>query len=95
MYYFFFQFYILLTLILLLELVCGILIFIFYYIPSVRKSLGFLEPEDVLKQAIVRYRDDHDLRDMIDEIQRSVSALETSHSFLKDQRELLWCTCSG
>ena len=61
-----------LSIILLLELVLGVLILVFYYIPSARQSLFLIGPEVVLKQAIVRYRDDDDLRDTIDTIQQEV-----------------------
>ena len=50
----------------------GIFIFVFYYVPSVRHQVGFLSPDEALRQAVVRYRDDDDLRDMIDVIQREV-----------------------
>ena len=61
-------------LILLTELVCGVLLFMFYYVPDVRQQMGgSLSPDETLKEAIVRYRDDDDLRDTIDSIQREVS----------------------
>ena len=66
------QFHVVLTVFLLLELVIGVLIFVFYYVPSVRHQVGFLSPDEALRQAVVRYRDDDDLRDMIDVIQREV-----------------------
>ena len=51
----------------------GVLIFVFYYVPSVRPHLGFWDPEGALRTAIVRYRDDDDLRDLIDIMQREVA----------------------
>lgn len=79
-----FQFHIMLTVILLLELVVGVLVFVFYYIPSARHELGFLGPEEALKQAIVRYRDDDDLRDMIDTIQRKVFSIMSIKTYRVD-----------
>ena len=35
-------------------------------------QVGFLSPDEALRQAVVRYRDDDDLRDMIDVIQTEV-----------------------
>ena len=43
-----------LTVLLLLELIVGVLIFVFYYIPTARAEMGFLGPEEALKEAVVR-----------------------------------------
>ena len=44
-----------LTVLLLLELIVGVLIFVFYYIPTARAEMGFLGPEETLKEAVVRW----------------------------------------
>ena len=67
------QFHILLTAILVLEMVAGAWVFVFYFIPEARHLAGRLGPKEVMKKAIVRYRDDADLRDMIDAIQKEVT----------------------
>ena len=68
-----FQFNILLTIILLLEIVACAFVFVFYFAPSVRSQLGLLDAKSHLQEAIVRYRDDDDLRDFIDFMQQQVS----------------------
>lgn len=73
-------FHIILTVILLLELVLAVVIFIFYYIPSARPHMGMPGPEETLQQAVVRYRDDDDLRDMIDTFQREFQCCGVSNS---------------
>ncbi|KAK2143776.1 hypothetical protein LSH36_814g03037, partial [Paralvinella palmiformis] len=65
-------FHILLTIILVLELLAAVWVFVFYYAPQARKFLGHFKLEASLKQAIVRYRDDDDLRDLIDTMQKEV-----------------------
>lgn len=89
-------FHILLTILLLLELVLGILIFVFYYVPGARRWLGWFGPEETLKEAIIRYRDDDDLRDMIDTIQREFQCCGVSNNDLgyRDWQQNIYFNCS-
>ena len=48
-----------------------VLIFIVVYVPDATKQLQ-IYPEDALKDAIIRYRDDADTQDFIDGIQQEV-----------------------
>ena len=62
----------------MLELILGVLIFTFYFVPAAQEEMGFLRgPEKALKQAVVRYRDDDDLRDLIDTVQKEVFVIES------------------
>ena len=54
-----------------MEIVFIILIFVVVYVPDATKSLQ-LYPEDALKDAIVKYRDDDDTQNFIDNIQQEV-----------------------
>ena len=49
-----------------------VLIFIVVYVPDATKQLQ-IYPEDALKDAIIRYRDDADTQDFIDGVQQEVT----------------------
>lgn len=49
----------------------AVLIFSLYYIPEI-SDLLHLSPEKVIRQAIVRYKEDEELRNWIDLMQREV-----------------------
>lgn len=49
-----------------------ILIFVVVYVPEAREQLN-IYPEDSLKEAVVKYRDDEDMQNLIDAIQELVS----------------------
>ncbi|XP_071090070.1 tetraspanin-5-like [Haliotis cracherodii] len=56
---------------LFLELALIIFVFVFYYVPDARTTLK-LYPEDVLREAIVKYRDDDDMKNLIDVMQQTL-----------------------
>ncbi|XP_033757662.1 tetraspanin-33-like [Pecten maximus] len=64
-------YYWLVNIFVLLELLIIIAIFIFTFTPDIFKNLG-IYPEDVLKDAIVKYRDDPDMQDFIDNTQKDL-----------------------
>lgn len=64
------QFYYSLAIFLLLEVGLTVCFFLAYYLPDVRNVIF---PDNLFRQAIVSYRDDNDMRDLIDNIQSSVS----------------------
>lgn len=70
-------FYYWLTLFLLLEVGVAVLFFLTYYLQNVRDALF---PEDSFNKAIVTYRDDRDMRDLIDSIQKSLGCCGLSDS---------------
>jgi len=43
-----------------------------YYVPSFRHKVRMLDPEPILKTAIVRYQDDENVGAVIDAMQRKV-----------------------
>lgn len=63
------MFHIVLIVLLLLEVVFGVLIILYFYVPSVRAQLDVVNPTGFLKNGITRYRDDPDLKDSIDAMQ--------------------------
>ena len=63
------------------------LIFVLFYLPDVRSKLTFIKPRSSLEVAIVRYRDDDDLRDFIDSIQRQVGRHVTAARCTKTQND--------
>ena len=64
------QFYYTLSLFLLLEVVLAVCFFLTYYVQDVK---DFLFPQDAFNKAIVHYRDDRDMQDLIDSLQSAVS----------------------
>ena len=69
------QFNIFLTIVLLIEFAACAFVFVFYFVPSVRPHVGLLDTKSHLQEAIVRYRDDDDLRDFIDFMQQQVCSI--------------------
>ncbi|XP_064630656.1 tetraspanin-33-like [Lineus longissimus] len=66
-------------LLLVLEVLFGILVFIFFYAPSVRKNMPWLDPSELLKNGIGRYRDDPDLMNAIDNMQKELQCCGASN----------------
>lgn len=80
----------------ILEMVLIILIFVVVYVPDARTSLN-IYPEDSLKQAIIKYRDDEDMQNLIDSIQEMLSCCGTSNDDVgyKDWRQNPYFNCSS
>lgn len=72
------QFYICLSIVLVIELVCGGLIIVCYTEPAARDILR-LTPQTLLKRAILQYMDDKSIRKLMDTIQRQVILFQTKH----------------
>lgn len=62
-------FYYILSLFLLLEVAAAICFFVMYYVPSAR---SLLFPQNSFNAAIVKYREDKDMQNLIDSIQRTL-----------------------
>lgn len=71
----FFQYYIILSILLLLEILLVIFIFVFYFVDGAFAKIG-LYPEKAFADAVKRYRDDPDMQGFIDNIQELVSTLQ-------------------
>ncbi|XP_050399532.1 tetraspanin-33 [Patella vulgata] len=89
-------FYYITTLCLLGEIVLAILAFIFYYAPNVRDQMN-LFPEKTFKDAIVKYRDDPDMQNLIDSFQQSLGCcgLSNNDEGYKDWLTNLYFNCSS
>ena len=66
------QYYWVLSLLLLVQIVIIVFVFIFYFMEDVAQTLK-LYPEDLLRDAIIKYREDVDMRNFIDDMQEFVS----------------------
>lgn len=66
------------TLLFLVEMVFIVLIFVIVYVPDARAKLK-IYPEDTLSQAIDKYRDDEDMQNLIDSIQKMLKCCGTSN----------------
>ena len=62
------------ALFLLVEVLSIVAVFVFYFMPKTFADLG-LYPEDLLADAIEKYRDDTDAQSLIDDIQEVVSKI--------------------
>ncbi|XP_046372095.1 tetraspanin-33-like [Haliotis rufescens] len=67
-----------LSLLLLGQVALAIITFIFYYAPDVRDKMG-LFPEQDFKDAIVKYRDDPDMQNLIDNFQKLLGCCGVSN----------------
>ena len=81
-FFFFFQYRWSLSILFFVEIAFIVLIFVVVYVPDVTKSLQ-IYPEDALKDAIIKYRDDDDTQDFIDGVQQEVS-LNTFYCFFNN-----------
>ena len=75
MMYFFiisFQFFLVLAIIVVVELIIAITIFVMYTVPSVKDKFLRSTPENILRTAIQKYMDDSKLKIWIDLIQQEV-----------------------
>ncbi|XP_074641919.1 tetraspanin-33-like [Tubulanus polymorphus] len=80
-------YHIIITILLLLEVLFGVLVFLFFYVESIRKKMTWLDPEEFLQKAIIRYRDDDDLRDSINNMQQQFKCCGSSND---DNGYLTW-----
>ncbi|ELT93959.1 hypothetical protein CAPTEDRAFT_25733, partial [Capitella teleta] len=89
-------FHILLTIVFIVEILIAISLFVFYLDPSARHFAGRLSPEELMRMAIERYRDDADLRDVIDSIQKEFQCCGVSHDDqgYKDWQANAYFNCS-
>ena len=71
----YFQFFIVLGVIVVIELIIAISIIIMYTVPEVRERFLRSTPEHILRSAIERYMDDSDIKTWIDLIQQEVCQL--------------------
>ncbi|KAL4232344.1 Tetraspanin-33 [Mactra antiquata] len=79
----------------LIEFVFVILIFVIVYVPDARTQLN-IYPEDSLTQAIVKYRDDEDMQNLIDGIQELLECCGTSNDDMgyKDWSQNAYFNCT-
>lgn len=68
------QFFYVLTVILLGEMVLATAVFIIYFVPSARDNFLRSQPEKILSSAIYRYMDDEETKQWVDKIQSEVKA---------------------
>ncbi|XP_021350737.1 tetraspanin-33-like isoform X2 [Mizuhopecten yessoensis] len=85
----------LVTLLLLVELALVVFVFVFYFSPETLESLNIV-PEDALRDAIVKYRDDPDMQDLIDGIQEMMDCCGVSNTptGYRDWNENIYFNCS-
>ncbi|PVD30630.1 hypothetical protein C0Q70_09903 [Pomacea canaliculata] len=89
-------YYWILSILLLAQVIIIIFVFIFYFMDDVAKKLNFY-PENVLRDAIIRYRDDVDMRNFIDDLQQFLGCCGVSNKddgFL-DWNENSYFNCTG
>lgn len=86
-------FYYVLSLLLLLELGAAVCFFLIYYVKDVRNALF---PKDTFSDAIVNYRDDRDMQDLIDSLQKSLGCcgLSDSGTGYEDWNQNIYFNCS-
>ncbi|XP_041370754.1 tetraspanin-33-like [Gigantopelta aegis] len=78
------------------EVVLAILVFIFYYVPDVRQKLH-LFPEETFRDAILKYRDDPDMQNLIDNFQTSMECcgLSNDNEGYKDWNNNVYFNCTA
>ncbi|KAK7109100.1 tetraspanin-17-like [Littorina saxatilis] len=86
-------FYYTLTLFLLLEVAAAVCFFLFYYVKDVRNVLF---PKDTFSKAIVHYRDDKDMQNLIDSIQKSLGCcgMSDTEKGYEDWNQNVYFNCS-
>lgn len=82
-----------LSLFLLLELGVAVCFFLIYYVEDVRNALF---PKDAFNEAIVNYRDDRDMQDLIDSLQSSLGCcgLSDTETGYMDWNKNIYFNCS-
>ena len=70
-----FQFFYVLTVILLGEMVLTTAVFIIYFVPEARDNFLRSQPEKILSSALYRYMDDAEVKQWVDKIQSEVRVL--------------------
>lgn len=68
------QFFYVLAVILLGEMVLATAVFIIYFVPEARDNFLRSQPEKILSTAIYRYMDDEEVKQWVDKIQSEVKA---------------------
>ncbi|XP_056004493.1 tetraspanin-33-like isoform X2 [Ostrea edulis] len=89
------SFYICLSIVLVIELACAILVIVCYTEPAARDFLR-LTPETLLKRAIVQYMEDRSIRNLMDTIQRQFNCcgISTTDEGYKDWRLNMYYNCT-
>ncbi|XP_060075786.1 tetraspanin-33-like [Ylistrum balloti] len=85
----------LVSLLLLVEVALVVFVFVFYFSPETLDKLNIV-PEDTLRDAIVKYRDDPDMQDLIDGIQELMDCCGVSNTptGYQDWNENIYFNCS-
>lgn len=89
-------YYWILSILLLFELIIVIFVFIFYFVEDVAQQLK-LYPENLLRDAIIRYREDVDMRNFIDDLQEFLSCCGVSNNEegFRDWNDNKYFNCTG
>nr|XP_022338108.1 tetraspanin-33-like isoform X1 [Crassostrea virginica] len=89
------SFYICLSIVLVVELVCGVLVIVCYTEPAARDYLR-LTPETLLKRAILQYMDDKNIKKLMDTIQRQFKCcgISTTDEGYRDWRLNMYYNCT-
>ncbi|XP_062600680.1 tetraspanin-33-like isoform X1 [Saccostrea cucullata] len=89
------SFYICLSIVLVIELICGVLVIVCYTEPAARDFLR-LTPETLLKRAIVQYMEDKSIKKLMDTIQRQFNCcgISATDEGYKDWRLNMYYNCT-
>ena len=79
----YFQFFYVLTIILVGEMILATAVFVIYTVPEARDNFLRAQPEKILYSAIQRYMDDVEVKAWVDRIQSDVSFLKQAITILR------------